>query len=239
MHSSLHTTNRRHQITSGSVATRGGHNRTGHNRTGRFRLNRTRGFWIGAALLATTGCLIGATFPCHYAAGLAMSMLWWGIYFGAPGACVGALLGLLDERPPAAPVPTDDAELPRPVARTGTARVAGAADATTRLAVHTSLTADGLIIRIEGVASVNQAGPLLYGLLSAAARRPPVVTLDLSELHFLSSLALGVLVTYRGSVVRGGGQIRLAEELQPAVHAALAEAGVLELFATPVATEAA
>jgi anti-anti-sigma factor len=58
------------------------------------------------------------------------------------------------------------------------------------------------------------------------------VTLDLSELRFISSLAMGVLVTFRRSVVRTGGRVRLAEGFQPAVKEALTRAGLLDLFAT-------
>jgi hypothetical protein len=36
------------------------------------------------------------------------------------------------------------------------------------------------------------------------------VTLDLSELRSISSLAMGVLVAYRRGVVRRGGRVRLA-----------------------------
>jgi hypothetical protein len=43
---------------------------------------------------------------------------------------------------------------------------------------------------------------------------------------------MGVLVTYRRGVVRAGGRVRLAAELQPAVHEALARAELLDLFET-------
>jgi anti-anti-sigma regulatory factor len=56
------------------------------------------------------------------------------------------------------------------------------------------------------------------------------VTLDLSELHSISSLALGVLKGYRRGVVRTGGRVRLAGELQPAVKEALTRAELLHLF---------
>jgi hypothetical protein len=71
---------------------------------------------------------------------------------------------------------------------------------------------------------------LLNGLLIPTALRPAVVTLDLSELRCISSLAMGALVTYRRGVVRTGGRVRLAGELQPAVREALARAELLDLF---------
>jgi anti-anti-sigma factor len=91
---------------------------------------------------------------------------------------------------------------------------------------------DQLVIRVKGEATVRSAGLLLQGLMALAARRPGVVTLDLSELRFISSLSMGVLVAYRRGVVRSGGQVRLAETLQPAVREALIRAGVLEVFET-------
>ena len=87
-----------------------------------------------------------------------------------------------------------------------------------------------MVIHVRGEARVECAGALLAGLLSAAARRPAVVTLKLSELRSLSSLAMGVLVAYRRGVLRNGGRVCLAGELQPAVQEAMARAEVLDLF---------
>jgi anti-anti-sigma factor len=95
--------------------------------------------------------------------------------------------------------------------------------------VITDQTGDDLVIRARGEAGVRSSGALLHSLLSAA-RRPAVVTLDLSELRFISSLAMGVLVAYRQGVVRAGGRVRLAGQLQPAVKAALARAELPGLF---------
>jgi anti-anti-sigma factor len=98
--------------------------------------------------------------------------------------------------------------------------------------VTTSQTADGLIIRVEGDAGVEQSGALLSGLLAASAGRPAVATLNLSDLRSISSLAMGVLVTYRRGVVRAGGRVRLTSELQLAVREALARAELFDLFET-------
>jgi hypothetical protein len=71
----------------------------------------------------------------------------------------------------------------------------------------------------------------LEGLLSRlAARRPGRVTFDLSELRFISSLAMGSLVSYRRTAVRGGARFCLAPGLHPAVREALARAELLSLF---------
>jgi anti-anti-sigma factor len=93
-------------------------------------------------------------------------------------------------------------------------------------------TADGVVIRLGGDAGVGVAGELLDGLLAPAARRPAVVTLDLSELRSISCLAVGVLAAYRRGVVRNGGRVLLAGPLQPAVKASLVHTGLLELFDT-------
>ena len=91
-------------------------------------------------------------------------------------------------------------------------------------------TAAALVIRVKGEATVQSVGVLQASLLAPSAYRPAVVTLDLSQLRSISCLALGVLVAYRRGVVRTGGRVRLAEELQPAVHEALARAELLGLF---------
>ena len=76
--------------------------------------------------------------------------------------------------------------------------------------VEVSQTADGMVLRVKGEALDECAGALLDGLFAPAARPPSVVTLDLSELRSISSLARGVLVSYCRSVVRRGGRVRLA-----------------------------
>jgi anti-anti-sigma factor len=96
-----------------------------------------------------------------------------------------------------------------------------------------------MVIQVKGEARLECAGALMNGLLSPAARRTACVTLDLSELRSISSLAMGVLVAYRRGVVRNGGRIRLAPALQPAVHEALARAELFGLFEPAISTGAA
>jgi anti-anti-sigma factor len=98
--------------------------------------------------------------------------------------------------------------------------------------VTISRTGDDMVVRVEGEARVDCAGALLDGLLRPSACRSPVVTLDLSGLRSISALAVGVLVCYRRSVVRTGGRVHLARQLQPAVRAALTRAGLPDLFET-------
>src|SRR5262245_14267709 len=62
------------------------------------RFNRTIGFWLGGVILGAGGCLLGASMRYEHPVGVAVSILWWGIYFGCFGMNVGALLGLWAER---------------------------------------------------------------------------------------------------------------------------------------------
>ena len=108
---------------------------------------------------------------------------------------------------------------------------------TLELTVHQS--SDGLIVGVKGEATMHCAGALLDGLLAATAQRPPVVTIDLAELRFISSLAMGVLITFRRGVLRRGGRVHLAPKIHPSVHEALARAELLDLFEASSITAAA
>jgi anti-anti-sigma factor len=96
--------------------------------------------------------------------------------------------------------------------------------------VATVQTADVLVIRVKGDTGLGSGGALLDALLTPAAQRPAVVMLDLSGLHSITRLAMGVLSAYRRGVVRTGGRVRLGGVLQPAVKEALAQADLLDLF---------
>jgi anti-anti-sigma factor len=90
-----------------------------------------------------------------------------------------------------------------------------------------------MVVRVAGEASFELAGDLEGVLLRLSLRRPPRVTLDLSGLTFVSSLAMGVLVAFRRGVVRAGGRVRLAAALQRPVRESLERAGLLTLFGPP------
>jgi hypothetical protein len=66
----------------------------------------TIGFWLGGAGMGTGGCLLGALMPYPYPVAVAISVLWWGLYFGCVGASVGALVGVLTDRAPPRPSAT-------------------------------------------------------------------------------------------------------------------------------------
>jgi len=90
---------------------------------------------------------------------------------------------------------------------------------------------DMLIVAIKGEASADQAEELESRLLRAPVAAQPLVVLNLTELTFLSSLAMGALVGYRRTLLRRGVDLRLAN-LQARVWLALEAAGVAELFPT-------
>src|SRR5262249_50979695 len=54
----------------------------------------TIGFWLGGAGMGIGGCLLGALMPYRHPVAVALSVLWWGLYFGCFGASVGALVGV-------------------------------------------------------------------------------------------------------------------------------------------------
>jgi len=233
VHISRQTTHQRDQTSGRDPPIKSGPKNAGR----RLRFDRAIGFWLGGFGLGAVGCAIGAAFPYEYPASVAMSVLWWGVYVGVPGAWLGALLGMLVERRAVAPAAEPDLPITPPVVRAR--KSARPSDPADRLRVTTRRTADGLLIRIEGVAGVNQSDVLETGLLVASALRPALVTLDLSDLLFISSLAMGVLVTYRASVVRAGGSVRLQEPLRPEVRAALERTRILALFERPMETATA
>jgi anti-anti-sigma regulatory factor len=90
-----------------------------------------------------------------------------------------------------------------------------------------------VIVHVAGEACISQAGALAAGLLGLSARRPSLVTLDLSGLNCLSTLAMEALVAFRRGVLRAGGRVRLAATLQEPVREALGRAGLLALFGLP------
>jgi anti-anti-sigma factor len=118
---------------------------------------------------------------------------------------------------------------PQPAGRWGN-RAPRRADAPAGLEVVVSDNSSEAVVQIKGFATVAQADHLDALLLSLQAARPSRVILDLSELCFISVLAMGVLTTLRRGIVRTGGQVRLAPQLQPSVRESLCRAGLVELF---------
>jgi hypothetical protein len=91
-------------------------------------------------------------------------------------------------------------------------------------------TPEGAVVRLFGKAGVPEAAALEACLARLVAARPRWVTFDLSKLRSLSTLAMGVLMTYRRAAVRTGARVGLAPDLHPAVREALNRAELLCLF---------
>jgi anti-anti-sigma factor len=86
-----------------------------------------------------------------------------------------------------------------------------------------------LCVAIKGEASFDQAEVISAQLLRIPRDGYSLVVLDLAELTFLSSLAMGALVEYRRGLWRRGIEVRLAN-VQAQVWLALESAGLGPLF---------
>ncbi len=75
---------------------------------GRRRFDRGVGAWLGGITLGTGGFLFGASMPYQHPVGVAVSALWWGVYFGCLGLSLGAVLGVWVEPSPALPPQAED-----------------------------------------------------------------------------------------------------------------------------------
>ena len=86
-----------------------------------------------------------------------------------------------------------------------------------------------LLVAIKGDASFDQAEAISAQLLRIPLEAYSLVVLDLAELTFLSSLAVGALIEYHRGLCRLGIEVRLAI-VQAQVWLALESAGVEKLF---------
>jgi anti-anti-sigma factor len=98
-----------------------------------------------------------------------------------------------------------------------------------RLEVHVERRPHFLRVALRGEASFDQAEVISAQLLRAPLDGAQLVVLDLAELTFLSSLAIGALVSYRRGLVRRGVEVRLAN-VQPQVWSTLETVGLGKLF---------
>jgi len=81
----------------------------------------------------------------------------------------------------------------------------------------------GVVVRIAGDAGLQAIDALQAHLNRLMAKRVPLVVFDLSELRFVSSLALGAFVEFNRGMKRNGCAVRLAA-LQPLVFKAFQHA---------------
>ncbi|HEX3357090.1 MAG TPA: STAS domain-containing protein [Tepidisphaeraceae bacterium] len=80
-----------------------------------------------------------------------------------------------------------------------------------------------VLVELSGEASVVNLQPLERKVLEWSASRPKVLVLDLANLTFMSSLAMGQFATLHQTLHRVGGQLRLAR-LQEIVKLSLTRA---------------
>jgi anti-anti-sigma factor len=86
-----------------------------------------------------------------------------------------------------------------------------------------------LLVAIQGEASFDQAEFISAQLLRIPLEAYALVVLNLAELTFLSSLAMGALVAFRRGLARRGVEVRLAN-VPAQVWLALESAGLGKLF---------
>jgi anti-anti-sigma factor len=98
-----------------------------------------------------------------------------------------------------------------------------------KLAFQVECRSHFLLVAIKGEASFDQAEVFSAQLLRIPLEGYSLVVLDLAELTFLSSLAMGALIDYRRGLGRRGVEVRLAN-VPAQVWLALESAGLGKLF---------
>lgn len=68
----------------------------------------------------------------------------------------------------------------------------------------------GLVVRLEGSASMHQVQVLEREMNRLAAGRPKLIILDLTRLEFIASLAMGQIVALNRTIKRFGGRVLIA-----------------------------
>jgi len=91
------------------------------------------------------------------------------------------------------------------------------------LVVNVEERPDGIVVRIAGDAGLQGVDELQMRLNRLMAKRAPLVVLDLSELRFISSLAMGAMMEFNRGMIRNGCAVRVAE-MQPLVFKAFQHA---------------
>jgi anti-anti-sigma factor len=87
----------------------------------------------------------------------------------------------------------------------------------------------GFLLHVVGAACTTNLGPMDSHLTRMLACRPQRVVLDLSELTFLSSMAMGWLLRLRRDLARWNGRVIIACAL-PSIRESLETARLAELF---------
>lgn len=88
---------------------------------------------------------------------------------------------------------------------------------------------DAVIVRLRGDATIADTESMRKALDPLIARKPGTVVLDLSELAFINSLGLGVLLEFRQKLHSQSTKIRLAGA-KPQVADVFRKTRLVELF---------
>jgi anti-anti-sigma factor len=139
--------------------------------------------------------------------------------------------------PPSAPAAPAPEALQQSAPRPGGSFARRASARASQLVVEVRDLGNEVLVRLQGEAGYLEAEALDAALQPVRAHRPALVTLDLSELHFISSLALGVLVGFRRSTARTGSRVRFTA-LRPHVRETIEQAGLARLLLEPDAPAA-
>jgi hypothetical protein len=108
MHSIPRSTDRRN-ITSSPITEGTG---AGNGTLRRLFVDRTIRCWLCVIALGTAGCIFGARMPYAQSSAVAMSVLWWGFYFGCFGWGISVWISLFTERTPDPPSEGADGPFP-------------------------------------------------------------------------------------------------------------------------------
>ena len=94
-----------------------------------------------------------------------------------------------------------------------------------------------VIVAVKGEAVVDLE-PLVSALQTVGSRKPASVVIDLSQLSFMSSLAMGVILAFRRNILAHGGKVRVAA-VQPMVLDSFKRARLDKVFDLADSLEAA
>jgi len=87
----------------------------------------------------------------------------------------------------------------------------------------------GVVVHLDGQANTETCHQMQLALMRLIARRTSMAVLDLARLTFLTSLAMGMLVSLRRDMARWGGQVRIAAAT-PEVYESLQVSRLTDLF---------
>jgi anti-sigma B factor antagonist len=96
----------------------------------------------------------------------------------------------------------------------------------------------GMIVNVGGEVTVEEVDELETQLQALASHPTPAFVLDLSELNFAASLAIGCLLRFRNTVTAAGGRVALAD-VQPMLSDAFRRAQLHRVFAIYPTVDAA